>query len=206
MGCFGTQLKYIADVFLKENNTVIEFQNSPISTEDFFNRTMFHIFAGRKIVWVFDETNKSENKFGRLKKDDLYVCDMWHKDYAFHWLRSPRKMISSVCNQRTIDIYNNFSVCVYWGEEDTIHRVITQDNDYQYVNLSVHPIKLSSDLDISEFFYPEDYWLHQEPWKAQVEAYEKWIQEKQAQQKARERAAVNQFLFHPKRPRRGGWL
>jgi len=200
------ELKHIADVYLKESNTVIEFQHSKISTEDFFNRTMFHLRAGRKIVWIFDETNNTDNEFGRLKKDDLCVCDRWHQDYAFHWLRSPRKMISSVVNKGELDFYNDFSICVYWGEEDTVHRVISQDYGYQYVNTSVHPIKLSGEMDINEFFYPEEYWLHQDPWKEQVEAYEKWLQEKQAQQKDCERAAINQFLFRPKRPRRGGWL
>ena len=45
----------IADVYLKETNTVIEFQNSPIDCEEFERRTMFHVNHGRHVAWIFYE-------------------------------------------------------------------------------------------------------------------------------------------------------
>ena len=67
-----TNERHIADVFVKEANTVIEFQHSHINDDEFISRTAFHLGEGRRIAWVFDEskTNKSqsENEFGKLKR------------------------------------------------------------------------------------------------------------------------------------------
>ena len=44
---------HIADVYSQKYNTVIEFQHSPISLNEFKRRTDFHLQNGRKVVWVF---------------------------------------------------------------------------------------------------------------------------------------------------------
>lgn len=49
--------KHIADVLIKD--TVIEFQHSQISSEEFWDRNNFYIDAGYKVVWVFDLIEKS---------------------------------------------------------------------------------------------------------------------------------------------------
>jgi hypothetical protein len=62
---------HIADVFIEgeERNTVIEFQHSPISTQEFNERNIFYSWAGckkdsrglsrsNKVVWVFDLKSK----------------------------------------------------------------------------------------------------------------------------------------------------
>lgn len=67
-----TKERHIADIFVKEANTVIEFQHSRINDDEFISRTAFHLGEGRRIAWVFDESNtnksKSENEFGKIKR------------------------------------------------------------------------------------------------------------------------------------------
>lgn len=55
-------VKHKADILI--NNTVIEFQHSPISHEEFIARNNFYTADGRQLVWVFDMTDriKDENQ------------------------------------------------------------------------------------------------------------------------------------------------
>ncbi len=140
---------HIADVYLKQSNTVIEFQHSPISVEEFKSRTLFHVNNGRRIVWVFEERGKDpDSEYGRLRKED----GEWYR-----WLRSPRRMLASIGNVSVLQA-SNYSVCVYYGEEDIVHRLINEAFDYSEVVLSVHPIKLYENMDSDDFFKPETYW------------------------------------------------
>lgn len=44
--------KHIADVFY--NNYIIEFQHSPMSPEEFYERTKFYYRFCRRLIWLFD--------------------------------------------------------------------------------------------------------------------------------------------------------
>lgn len=164
------KIKHIADVFLEESNTVIEFQHSPISAEEFKARTLFHMEEGRRIVWVFDES-KEGYKYGKLVKSEFGLSGSWiHQDYCFDWPRSPRKMIEFTCNRNRLDIINQFSICLCLEEnEDITHRIIYQTRGYKSVELSVHDILLSGDMNTDDFFRNENYWLNQNPWKEKIE-------------------------------------
>ena len=50
-------IKHRADVFI--NNTVIEFQHSPITHEEILERNAFYLSCGYPVVWVFDATAPS---------------------------------------------------------------------------------------------------------------------------------------------------
>ena len=52
-----------ADILI--NGTVIEFQHSPISAEEFDARNSFYKGCGYRVVWLFDVTDK-------MKKDDCF--------------------------------------------------------------------------------------------------------------------------------------
>ena len=52
-----------ADILI--NNTVIEFQHSPISGEEFESRNSFYKSCGYHVVWLFDAT-------GKMKDDDAF--------------------------------------------------------------------------------------------------------------------------------------
>lgn len=49
-------VKHRADVLIKD--TVIEFQHSPISVEEFNARNQFYLGCGKHVIWIFDMTNK----------------------------------------------------------------------------------------------------------------------------------------------------
>ncbi len=198
------ELKDIADVFLGHSNTVIEFQHSPISDEDFRGRTMFHISEGRRVVWVFDES-KEKSEYGRLKlAEDSWLGDWLHKKVCFEWPRSPRKVIKSVCDEQILDTYNNFCICIYLGDEkDVIHRIIKQEYGFESIVLSLHEIELKRELDEDEFFLPEDYWLLQSPWKELIEENNQKIQAKMEAEKEANTQYLNSMLnkLRPKRRR-----
>lgn len=157
------KVKYIADIYLPSCNTIIEFQHSPISEEDFSGRTMFHIQAGRRIVWIFDESKK-DKEYGKLKKIPIANERDPFKDYRFRW--NDRKVLNLVTPYiKRIDTLGDYSVCIDYGEDDIVHRIVEKDIEFQNIKLSVHPIKLDENMNVNEFFISEDYWLKESPWK-----------------------------------------
>ncbi len=194
---------HIADVYLKESETVIEFQHSPISIEEFRSRTLFHYNEGRRIVWVFDERSTSQDsECGRLRQEDDTRYQPCHTHLHYKWLRSPRKMLCGIVANGNVLQAARYSVCVFYGEEDIVHRIIGEEFDYSEVVLSVHPIKLSSEMDTDEFFLPEAHWLEESPYKEIIEARNRKIEEWKMQREEANRKAINSFLY--RRPTRRG--
>ena len=158
--------KHIADVFLKEANTVLEFQHSPIEEKEFFSRTIFHLKNKRRIIWLFDESvdNQKSKYLGRFKPDDC-AWEQWpYDDKCYKWLRKPRAFLEKINNFEKL--INVFSVCVYTGTEgDVFHRIIREHIGFEYVTFSLHNIEMIENVDIEEFFKPESYWQAQDPWK-----------------------------------------
>ena len=156
--------KHIADVFIKETNTVIEFQHSPIEEKEFCGRTIFHLKNNRRIVWLFDESvqNQKSNYLGRFKPDDCGWAQWPYRCYK--WLRNPRAFLAKIDNLEKMQ--NVLSICVYTGAEgDVIHRIIRDDFQFEYVTFSLHDIEMKANMDVEEFFKPESYWQEQDPWK-----------------------------------------
>lgn len=54
-------IKHRADIFI--NNTVIEFQHSPITADEIRKRNEFYLSCGCNMVWVFDADGKIKNDF-----------------------------------------------------------------------------------------------------------------------------------------------
>ncbi|MBQ7703455.1 MAG: hypothetical protein IJT40_03675, partial [Firmicutes bacterium] len=161
--------KHIADVFVPDSNTVIEFQHSAIKDDEFLARTVFHVQNGRRIVWVFDEAAKSpvEGDLGRLRPDDLWGGSFPYRGRDFRWQRQPRKCIQKGPEILYNHNWENYAVFIYSGVEDGdyLHRIIGQECSYEYVTLSVHTILMSKDMDVEDFFRSEQYWLDQPDWK-----------------------------------------
>lgn len=163
-----------ADIFVKDANTVIEFQHSPISEEEFLSRTLFHLKGGRRIAWLFDESSssKGEKAYGRFKS--LYVKpsnptvnDWLNEPYSqrsYKWLRNPRSFLEKGPSiKKHAGIY---SVCVYTGTEgDIFHRLISEEFGFEEVCFSIHEVAMKEAMDVDEFFKAEDYWQSQDPWK-----------------------------------------
>ncbi len=55
-------IKYRADICI--DKTIIEFQHSPITSEEFAKRNDFYLSCGYQVVWVFDATGKIKNQIG----------------------------------------------------------------------------------------------------------------------------------------------
>lgn len=55
-------IKHRADVLI--NNTVIEFQHSPIKAEEIARRNEFYLASGHNMVWVFDADEKIKKDYG----------------------------------------------------------------------------------------------------------------------------------------------
>lgn len=160
---------HIADVYLQESKTVLEFQHSPIKEEEFISRTAFHINNGRRIVWLFDEstTNEDNQKYGRFSEDDCQWEQWPYTDKSFRWLCNPRRFLNKGPNLS--QFYQVYSVCVCTGTEgDVFHRIVGEHIGFQYVTFSLHSIELNDSLDIEEFFKPEVFWQNQDPWITEI--------------------------------------
>lgn len=156
---------HIADVFIPEENVVIEFQHSPITLEEYHSRTVFHLKNKRGIIWVFDESkeNQKENEFGRFKHDSFCAKKWPYDNLNFKWLRNPRKFLAD-----SLDIekyYNCYAVYVYTGSEgeSTIRRIVSQDWDFEYVTLSFMKFDLNGIKNIKELFIGDNYWIQNGP-------------------------------------------
>ena len=162
--------KHIADVFIKESNTVLEFQHSPIEEKEFWVRTIFHLKHKRRIVWLFDESvqNQKSNYLGRFKPDDC-AWEQWPYDSrCFKWLRNPRAFLKRINDFNKL--LGVLSICVYTGTEgDVLYRIIRENCEFEYVTFSLHNIEMKEKMDVEEFFKPESYWQEQEPWKKILE-------------------------------------
>lgn len=95
-----------ADVMI--NNTVIEFQHSPISSEEFEKRNHFFKNHGYKVAWFFDLSNQYDegNVFCSNSQNNLFV-----------W-KHPFRIFKSIRNLN--DCSDVFSLWFMWDNEDSI--------------------------------------------------------------------------------------
>ena len=169
----ATGEKHIADVFIKEANTVLEFQYSSLKQKEFLDRTMFHLNEGRRLVWLFDESwkdaddpsyNKQYHKNGKLDKASNMRAEGPYTTKSYKWLYR-RKIVEA-----GPPVYQqNYSVCLYTGAEgDTFHRIISQQESS--IIVSLHDITMSNKLNVEDLFALETIWQEQEPWKSEFES------------------------------------
>lgn len=148
---------HIADVFLKESNTVLEFQRSPIEEKEFFGRTIFHLKNKRRIVWLFDESvpNQKSNNLGRFKPDDCGWEQSPYDKKCYKWLGKRRAFLGKIKDFNKC--LNIFSICVFTGTEgDVFHRIIGEYCRFEYVTFSLHDIEMKGNIDVEEFFIQEN--------------------------------------------------
>ena len=152
--------KHRADVFI--NNTVIEFQHSKISTEEFNERNSFYTSLGYKVIWIFDATDAYLNREieTRINKDnfrwnnpliqlpnyDAKKIDVYLQEFNNIWISTP--------NYKEISINNDELEEYSWLHHiDSINLVALQTfysnskqniYDYEFVNQFV-PVKFLND-------------------------------------------------------------
>ena len=80
-------IKHRADILI--NNTVIEFQHSPITKEEIEKRNSFYLSCGYKVLWVFDADgqikNEIENTIDPMESGTYALCWKRKKSQFFEW-------------------------------------------------------------------------------------------------------------------------
>ena len=202
---------HIADVFLEEANTVLEFQHSRIEEEEFVKRTAFHLKQeGRRVVWLFDESVESEKpNYGRFKptyvessaKSLNEILNYHYHVRTYKWLRNPRRMIKAVPKEYLHS--KRYGVCVFTGTEgDVFHRIVDEHYDYEEVVFSLHDIQMSEAMNVDEFFLFESHWQNQEPWKADFEERKNYCAEVKEYIKRQTQASTISRPVYSRRRRR----
>lgn len=165
---------HIADVFLPDNNIVIEFQHSPIDVEEFNSRTNFHIEAGRKIIWVFDETkpNAKPDEYGPFIRDNTHNSNWPYTGFDCKWKgdKARRYLLS-----QGLDFDKNqncYQVYVSTGQEgENVIRRIRRPlvEDFSCVQLFYENVHLSRDMDYEYLMHSDAFWLMQDKYKDKAE-------------------------------------
>lgn len=172
----GENDKRRADVYIDDKNTVIEFQHSQISIGEFTSRTLSHLNAGRRIVWVFDIQAKEQKsgdrgKLRKIKSELFFPYDR----LTYRWLYKPACLDSRMFLPNIVVNNDNFSICVFTGTDDgnIVHRIVHADNKcgYERVAISVKQILMYPNMDVDDFFRDEDYWIAQLPDNLKERAY-----------------------------------
>lgn len=113
-------IKHRADICI--NNTVIEFQHSPITGEEIVKRNDFYISCGYKVVWVFDATNKIKN----FIEDSIDPMKCLDNDLG--WKRPRQQFAISIPPQVTV--YLQYKSCTssneYPNQEFDIMLLLTK--------------------------------------------------------------------------------
>lgn len=85
-------IKHRADILI--DNTVIEFQHSPITAEEIRKRNEFYLSCGYDMVWVFDANDKIKNEYGdsinplECRTDGL----VWKREKSQFYNRMPNNV------------------------------------------------------------------------------------------------------------------
>lgn len=96
-------VKHRADAKLFD--TIVEFQNSPISCAEFDERNQFYVDAGFKVIWLF---NYIEEYHAGKMSDDL-------KENSFRWKWAPHTFEHFNPKNRKVQVF--FQLC-HFTEED----------------------------------------------------------------------------------------
>ena len=97
-------IKHRADVLI--NNTVIEFQHSPITAEEIAERNRFYTECGHKVVWVFDAEGKIKNKNEAVNTLDPCLC----AETDLCWKRPKREFSIKIPEKVTIYLQYQTSI------------------------------------------------------------------------------------------------
>ncbi|MBR4110577.1 MAG: hypothetical protein IKK43_02665 [Clostridia bacterium] len=130
-----------ADVFI--NNTVIEFQHSPITEEEFNDRNNFYKKLGYKIIWIFDALGKEISHY-RGGKNDNIVCS-WNY---------PIRFLNNVdCEDSKVDIFLQINEAIWYRQPN--YRNI---NNFKELIIENNIIKISELNDGLKYFSSDDYY------------------------------------------------
>lgn len=92
-------IKHRADILI--NNTIIEFQHSPISAQEISDRNKFYTMLGYDVVWVFDATNRLRN----CTDSSINPCDCREND--LYWKRKQTQFSNGIISD--VKVFLNYT-------------------------------------------------------------------------------------------------
>ena len=131
-------IKHRADVFI--NDTVIEFQHSPISADEIAKRNDFYLSLGYRVIWIFDATDQVTNYLGDSidPLDCRYGGLCWKRAKRQFLTKMPQNVYVFLQYKTTISdpLFKDqtVDVLVWWPSVETkyINFLNTQISDYKF--------------------------------------------------------------------------
>lgn len=135
-------IKHRADVLI--NNTVIEFQHSPITHEEILERNKFYLSCGYHVIWVFDATAPS---YKIKNKNNDCVDPMKCKEDDLCWNRAKSQF--KPIFPKGVNVYIQYKTTVstqqkeYNGKEFDILLLLTEltPKDFKFLRLNAYIIQ-----------------------------------------------------------------
>lgn len=125
--------KHRADVLIEEAKTVIEFQHSNLSFEEFNERNAFYNKLGYKVIWIFDVVEEIDNR--ELMSDD-------ERDELYRWKKAKWKF-SKIDLKDTVLVYlqsNN-----HFNDDEKIKMYLNNPDSY------------SDNSELSKYYFRHQY-------------------------------------------------
>ncbi len=132
-----------ADVFI--NNTVIEFQRSPITESEFNDRNEFYKGIGYNVVWVFDAINKEIEYLNDTKDDER----------LFSWKHPIRFLKNFDCSDHKVNVFLQIKEGI-WYRQPNYKNI----KDFQQLDIDNNIVKISNNKIINNIgtFISDDYY------------------------------------------------
>ncbi len=157
--------KHRADILIDDINTVIEFQHSRLSYQEFESRNLFYQSLKYKIIWVFDLTDEFENKY-------LY-SDKSEKTY--YWTHPLKTLQNFDCNNPNISLF--FQIKLDATENETLQELLEFEREsgiddalgpdsglyvFEHKNDRIQLVKVTESSDNFQVFHVKqiDYYLN----------------------------------------------
>lgn len=190
-------IKHRADICI--NNTVIEFQHSPITGEEIAKRNNFYLSCGYQVVWVFDATDKIKNWI------EDSIDPMKCRDNDLCWKRAKQQFAIKIPPQ--VKIYLQYKTCVsnsqYANQEFDIMLLLTEISPKDFIFYKTIFYILPSNF-LKQYGIPLDNVLSITDIINQTKLF---VQQKRARQyKARQKQIMNNILSRNRRPKRNWHL
>lgn len=143
-------IKHRADICI--NNIVIEFQHSPITSEEIAKRNNFYLSCGYQVVWVFDATDKIKNWI-----EDT-IDPMKCREDALCWKRAKQQFAIQMPPQVTI--YLQYKTCVsnpqYANQEFDIMLLLNKISPKYFTFYKTFPFYISPNNFLKQYGIPLD--------------------------------------------------
>lgn len=179
-----TSIKHRADIFI--NNTVIEFQHSPITAEEIAKRNDFYLGCGYQVVWVFDATDKIKNSI----EDSIDPMKCRNDDLC--WKRAKQQFAIKIPPQVTI--YLQYKTCVsnnqYASQEFDIMLLLTKISPKDFTFYKTIPFYILPSNFLKQYGIPLDNVLSVTDIINQTKSYIQQIKSKQEAERNRQLNAL----------------